>query len=187
MERSCNIPTTAAQVANRFNFAPIILLSSVAEEVLAISSNTAKRKARDNLLPFPVFRLSESQKAPWLILFEHFVEYVERLEAQYRFELLRPLHVDAVATPFSQLTTIALLAARFNHSSVVPLLGITTEYFGLTTSSAKRKARNDEFPFLVYRQSHSQKSPWLVDLENFVSYVEFKASESRNDWVRLQC
>ncbi|HIF5677904.1 pyocin activator PrtN family protein [Vibrio parahaemolyticus] len=179
--------TTASLVASRFNFAPMISLSSISEVILAISPNTAKRKARDNLLPFPVFRLSESQKAPWLILFDHLVEYVECLDAQSRFELFLPIYTQAVAVTFSQLTTTQLLMTKFQSDSCLPLIELTKEYLGLTASSAKRKARNDEFPFEVFRQSNSQKSPWFVSTESFVSYVEITATKSRKDWLRMQC
>lgn len=187
MRPSKNKLTTASLVASRFNFAPMISLSSISEEILAISSNTAKRKARDNLLPVPVFRLSESQKAPWLILFDHLVEYVECLDAQSQFELFFPIYTQAIAVPFSQLTTTQLLMTKFQSESSLPLVELTTEYFGLSASLAKRKARNDEFPFEVFRKSNSQKSPWFVSIESFVSYVETTATESRKDWLRMQC
>ncbi|EMN7269184.1 pyocin activator PrtN family protein [Vibrio parahaemolyticus] len=187
MRPSKNKLTTASLVASRFNFEPMISLSSISVTMLAINPNTAKRKARDNLLPFPVFRLSESQKAPWLILFDHLVEYVECLDAQSRFELFAPIHTQAVAVPFSQLTATQLLMRKFQRDSCLPLLELTIEYFGLTASSAKRKARNDEFPFEVFRQSNSQKSTWFVSTESFVSYVESTATKSRKDWLRIQC
>lgn len=187
MRPSKNKLTTASLVASRFNFAPMISLSSISEVILAISSNTAKRKARDNLLPFPVFRLSESQKAPWLILFDHLVEYVECLDAQSQFELFFPIYTQAVAVPFSQLTTTQLLMTKFQNGSCLSLVELTTEYLGLTASSAKRKARNDEFPFEVFRQSNSQKSTWFVSTESFASYVEITAAKSRKDWLRMQC
>ncbi len=70
--------STAKLLADKFPKQPFIALVDVADEYLGLTPSTAKRKARINDLPFPVLRLSDSQKAPWLVKFEHFVEYVER-------------------------------------------------------------------------------------------------------------
>ena len=65
-------PTTATLLAAKFQNQPLISLVDVAGEYLGLTPSTAKRKARVNDLPFPVLRLSDSQKAPWLVKFEHF-------------------------------------------------------------------------------------------------------------------
>ncbi|EIA1496860.1 MULTISPECIES: pyocin activator PrtN family protein [Vibrio] len=82
-------PTTATLLAAKFQNQPLISLVDVAGEYLGLTPSTAKRKARVNDLPFPVLRLSDSQKAPWLVKFEHFVEYVERTAANSHSDWLR--------------------------------------------------------------------------------------------------
>lgn len=89
--------------------------------------------------------------------------------------------------PFSPPTTASLLAAKFNNEPLIALVDVAGEYLGLTPSTAKRKARINDLPFPVLRLSDSQKAPWLVKFEHLVEYVERTASESHNDWLRMQC
>ena len=89
MTVSFSTPTTASLLAAQFNHAPLIELEVVAKEYLGLTPSTAKRKARTNELPFPVLRLIDSQKAPWFIKFEYFVEYVERVSSDSHKDWLR--------------------------------------------------------------------------------------------------
>lgn len=70
--------STAAMLAAKFNHQPFISLLDIADEYLGLTPAMAKRKARNNDLPFPVLRLSPSQKAPWLVKFECLVQFVEQ-------------------------------------------------------------------------------------------------------------
>ncbi|EGQ7992628.1 pyocin activator PrtN family protein [Vibrio vulnificus] len=74
--------TTHKLLAEQFNNKPLIPLEELAELYLGLTPSTAKRKARDNLLPFPVMRLGDSQKSPWVVSFEHFARYVDQQAAQ---------------------------------------------------------------------------------------------------------
>ncbi|MBY7703041.1 pyocin activator PrtN family protein [Vibrio harveyi] len=71
-------PSTKSLLAAKYNYQPLIPLSEVAEEYLGLTPNTAKRKARNSELPFPVVRLGESQKLPWYVSFDHLASFIER-------------------------------------------------------------------------------------------------------------
>lgn len=88
---------------------------------------------------------------------------------------------------FSIPTTSSLLAAKFNHAPLIPLVDVASEYLGLTPSTAKRKARCNDLPFPVFRLSDSQKAPWLITFDHFVEYIECVSSISHKDWLSMQC
>ncbi|GIU23089.1 pyocin activator PrtN family protein [Shewanella schlegeliana] len=70
--------TTRSLLAAQFNNQAIIRVEEIAKTLLGMEPNTAKRKAANFALPFPTFRLSDSQKSPWLVTFDELVKYVER-------------------------------------------------------------------------------------------------------------
>ncbi|QDF66032.1 hypothetical protein FJQ87_04470 [Shewanella sp. SNU WT4] len=92
-----------------------------------------------------------------------------------------------MTVPFANSSIASLISVKFNHAPLISVVDIAVEYLGLTPSTAKRKARNNELPFPVFRLSDSQKAPWLVTFEHFVEYVERVASMSHNDWICMQC
>jgi hypothetical protein len=55
----------------------LIPLEEVADRYLSIGANTAKRRASEGVLPFPVLRLGDSQKSPYLVQMTVLAEYVE--------------------------------------------------------------------------------------------------------------
>ncbi|OBU21240.1 hypothetical protein CTM88_17795 [Photobacterium aquimaris] len=75
-------PTTRSLLAEKFNYQPFIPLVEVAELLFGMSATTIKRKAAQQDLPFPVVRLSGSQKSPWLVSFDDLVKFVERKRLQ---------------------------------------------------------------------------------------------------------
>ena len=92
-----------------------------------------------------------------------------------------------MVVPFSSLSTATLLASKFNNEPLIALVDVASEYLGLTPTTAKRKARNNDLPFPVLRLSDSQKAPWFVKFEHFAEYIERVSSESHKDWLRMQC
>ena len=42
-------------------------LTTIAEYYLGLDPETAKRRAAKNEIPFPIFKVAKSQKAPWLV------------------------------------------------------------------------------------------------------------------------
>ncbi|MFA0340054.1 pyocin activator PrtN family protein [Vibrio breoganii] len=71
-------PTTRTLLAQQFNNQAFIPVIDVAQSLLGLEPNTAKRKASRCLLPFPTIRLNNSQKSPWLVSFDELVKYIER-------------------------------------------------------------------------------------------------------------
>lgn len=55
----------------------MIPLEELAQSVLGMSVNTAKRRAKSCELPFPVVKLNDSQKAPYLVNIQDLATYVE--------------------------------------------------------------------------------------------------------------
>lgn len=86
----------------------------------------------------------------------------------------------------SSLSTKSLLAAKHHHQPLIPLEDVARCYLGLTPSSAKRKARNNELPFPVTRLGESQKLPWYVSFDHLAAFVDRRAMESQSDWYRMQ-
>ena len=64
--------------------APIIQLDKVCEEYFGCSKGTAMHKAKAGILPVPVFRLTNSQKSPWMVHTKDLANFIEqkRLEAK---------------------------------------------------------------------------------------------------------
>ncbi|WP_375321667.1 pyocin activator PrtN family protein [Aliivibrio logei] len=75
---STSEPTTRTLLAEKFNHQPFIPVIDVGNSLLGMAATTIKRKAAQQELPFPVVRLSDSQKSPWLVAFDDLVKFVER-------------------------------------------------------------------------------------------------------------
>ncbi|SBS37390.1 pyocin activator PrtN family protein [Vibrio toranzoniae] len=71
-------PTTRSLLAQQFNHQPFIPVVDVAGSLFGMAATTIKRKAAQQELPFPVVRLSDSQKSPWFVSFDDLVKFVER-------------------------------------------------------------------------------------------------------------
>lgn len=63
----------AAEFGNR----ALVPLEEVANVYLAMGVNTAKRRASEGALPFPVVRLGDSQKAPYHVPLTVLAEFVD--------------------------------------------------------------------------------------------------------------
>ena len=72
---------TKSMLTVMFGMKPVVALETVTEQFLDISINTAQRKARLNELPFPTFRLGESQKSPWFVSIEDLAGYIDQQRA----------------------------------------------------------------------------------------------------------
>ncbi len=79
-------PTTRSLLAEKFNHQPFVPVIDVAESLLGMSAMTIKRKATQQELPFPVVRLSDSQKSPWFVSFDDLVKFVERKRLEHERE-----------------------------------------------------------------------------------------------------
>lgn len=89
MNVTLNSISTQSLLAEKHNYEPLIPLEVVAKTYLGLTASTAKRKARINDLPFPVTRFGDSQKAPWLVDFNHLSAYLERVATESQCDWLR--------------------------------------------------------------------------------------------------
>lgn len=69
--------TTMYLLMAEFGTRMMIPLEELAQSVLGMSVNTAKRRAKSCELPFPVVKLNDSQKAPYLVSIQDLASYVE--------------------------------------------------------------------------------------------------------------
>lgn len=65
---------------------PTIPLKKVCDDYFGCSEGTAKNKAKAGTLPIPAFRLSKSQKAPWMIHTQDLAGFIERKRAEAKNE-----------------------------------------------------------------------------------------------------
>ncbi|EGQ8091728.1 pyocin activator PrtN family protein [Vibrio vulnificus] len=75
---STSEPTTRTLLAEKFNHQPFIPVTDIGKSLLGMAATTIKRKAAQQDLPFPVVRLSDSQKSPLFVSFDDLVKFVER-------------------------------------------------------------------------------------------------------------
>jgi len=91
------------------------------------------------------------------------------------------LNADQVAVAASS-RTLFLLLAEFGTGQVA--IGRCCHHFGLNSEEAKRAAARQALPVPAFRLG-SQKSPWLVRLEDLAQYIDQQAAAARRDWKRL--
>jgi hypothetical protein len=78
------------------------------------------------------------------------------------------------------------LADKYNERPQVPLKEICDSILNISFSTAQRKARLHELPFPTFRLGLSQKSPWLVSLDDLAVFINKQTSTARKDWKRMQ-
>lgn len=81
------------------------------------------------------------------------------------------------------MNTVFLLMAEFETADI-PLKDCCEKYFGLQLKEASRKASTQKLPVPVYRGG-SQKSGWLVGVQDLADFLEQQREAARNDWKRL--
>lgn len=75
---------TSSQIDTRyillgqFGHRPVIELEEICTDLFGLSYRTASRKANLNELPVPVFKMYESQKAPWLVRLDELAEFIDQ-------------------------------------------------------------------------------------------------------------
>jgi hypothetical protein len=56
---------------------PAVPLANVCQRYLGMKYPTARAAANANELPFPVFRLNDSRKAPWMVHIDDLAEHID--------------------------------------------------------------------------------------------------------------
>ncbi|WP_442498151.1 pyocin activator PrtN family protein [Methylobacter sp. sgz302048] len=67
-------------------------------------------------------------------------------------------------------STVFALMYEFGTAHI-PVVDMARKYFGLNEQEAKRAARDNKFPFPVFRAG-SNKTPWLVDAVDLAAYLD---------------
>jgi len=81
--------------------------------------------------------------------------------------------------------TLMLLMME-HEKAVVPLKDIHEQYFGIDTlAKANQRARAHELPVPVFRMG-SNKSDWLIRLEDLAFHMDKIANEQKENWQKMQ-
>lgn len=78
--------------------------------------------------------------------------------------------------------TTFLLYAQY-ESAVVPLSQIAEDYLGTSPAQAARLAAANDIPFPVFRLRNSNKSPWMVKIDDLAEYIDRTAAQARKHLV----
>jgi hypothetical protein len=82
----------------------------------------------------------------------------------------------------SQSRTLFLLLAEFGTGQVP--VERCCSHFGLSPAEAKAAAGRQNLPVPAFRLG-SQKSPWLVSLEELASYIDAKRAAADAEWRKV--
>jgi len=80
-------------------------------------------------------------------------------------------------------STYFALMAEFNTGDI-PLKVCCEKYFGLSIQKAGSRARAQQLPVPCFRGG-SQKSEWLISIEDLAEWLEKMKEEARTDWNRI--
>lgn len=65
---------------------PLIRLDEISQQYLNLQPEEASRRACRGELPFPVFRMSKSQRSPWVVTADELGGYIDKCSAEARKE-----------------------------------------------------------------------------------------------------
>ena len=78
------------------------------------------------------------------------------------------------------MNTRFLLLAQYQRAAV-PLELIAADYLGLGEREAKRRALDGSLCVPAFRRGDSQKSPWLVMIDDLAEWLDRQAERARRD------
>lgn len=81
------------------------------------------------------------------------------------------------------MNTVFMLLAEFSQAHI-PLDAICEKYFGMQRPEAYRAAKNQLLPVPTFRAG-SNKSGWLVDVNDLAAYVDKVAAKARDDHRKM--
>ena len=82
----------------------------------------------------------------------------------------------------TSIDTRYILFGQFGHRTFITLEEICTDFFGLSYRTAARRASVNELPVPVFKMGESQKSPWVVAIDELAEYIDLKSREARRLW-----
>ena len=59
---------------------------------------------------------------------------------------------------------------------------IANLYLGLSTRTAKNKAKRGELPFPAFRMGDSAKSPFVVHIDDLATFIDKRSRETEYIW-----
>ncbi|WP_299805882.1 pyocin activator PrtN family protein [uncultured Shewanella sp.] len=83
--------------------------------------------------------------------------------------------------------TLLLLMAEYGQQVLIPLEQICEKVFHMSIKTANRKANASELPLPAVRLSDSQKSPYMVSIQDLALYIEDRCTEARIEWGKRRC
>ena len=78
--------------------------------------------------------------------------------------------------------TVLLLMVQF-EKTVIPLEEICEDYFGCQKHTAIQKAKSGNLPVPAFKCSDSQKSTWMVHIEDLANMVDLQREQAHKDWL----
>ncbi|MEH6630198.1 MAG: pyocin activator PrtN family protein [Halopseudomonas aestusnigri] len=74
------------------------------------------------------------------------------------------------------------LLAQF-EKPIIPLEDISEEYFGCSRSTAIQKAKSGTLPVPAFQCGQSQKSTWMVHINDLATMIDQQREAAKEDWV----
>ena len=81
------------------------------------------------------------------------------------------------------MNTVFMLLAEFGTAQI-PLETICKQYFDMEYPEARKAASKQLLPVPVIRLG-SQKSPWIVHVNDLAAFIDAQLSKARNDHRRM--
>lgn len=81
--------------------------------------------------------------------------------------------------------TVFLLMAQY-EKPLVELSKVAGDYLGISAKVAAERASARSLPFPTQRLAASQKSPWLVHVDDLAEYIESRRGVAKREWERSQ-
>ncbi|WP_244536396.1 pyocin activator PrtN family protein [Agarivorans sp. QJM3NY_29] len=78
MKKSDEPTLTHMILLQQFNYRALIPVEELAEPYLNLARRTALNRAKTHSLPFPCFRVGDTQKSPYVVALSDLVEFIDR-------------------------------------------------------------------------------------------------------------
>lgn len=79
-----------------------------------------------------------------------------------------------------------LVAAQFGLRPTIELEELCESILKMGYKRASALAKNRELPFPAFRLGETQKSPWVVSIDDLTVYIETKIASEREAWEKMQ-
>lgn len=79
-----------------------------------------------------------------------------------------------------------VLLAKFGMTPVISLRDVATEYLGISTNTALKKARDQALPLPAFRVGETNKAEWFVSLDDLAGLLTQRAEQARAEWQELR-